>query len=137
MKNQSRRNFVKTAAGSAALLPLASNLEMESKPKKMKNLFMHQVYFWLKNPGNEADKAKLVEGLNKLAAVKNIKNYHIGEPAGSSRDVVDGSYAISWLAVFKDKANQDAYQVDPIHLKFVEEYSHLWSKVIVYDSVNV
>lgn len=137
MKNQSRRNFVKTAAGSAALLPLAGNLEMESKPKKMKNLFIHQVYFWLKNPGNEADKVKLVEGLNKLATVQTIKNYHLGMPAGSSREVVDGSYAISWLAVFKDKASQDAYQIDPIHLKFVEDYSHLWSKVIVYDSVNV
>lgn len=136
MKNQSRRNFVKTAASSAVLLPLAGNVETEAKPKKMKNLFIHQVYFWLNNPGSEADKAKLMEGLKKLAAVKTIKSYHLGMPAGSSRDVVDGSYAISWMTVFKDKAAQDAYQVDPIHLKFVEDCKHLWSKVIVYDSVN-
>jgi hypothetical protein len=41
------------------------------------------------------------------------------------------------LVLFKDKADQDAYQVDPIHLKFVEQYAHLWSRVVVYDSVDV
>ncbi len=137
MKKQSRRNFVKTAAGTAALLPLTGGIQEMSKAKKMKNIFIHQVYFWLKNPDSEADKAKLVEGLKTLTAIKTIKSYHIGVTAGSSRDVVDGSFSISWLNVFKDKAAQDAYQVDPIHLKFVEEYSHLWSKVIVYDSIDV
>jgi len=137
MKNQSRRNFVKTAAGSAAMLPLAGALSMEAKPKSMKNLFLHQVYFWLKNPGNEADRAKLVEGLKTLTTIKTIKSFHIGVPAGSSRDVVDGSFDISWLNVFKDRAAQDAYQIDPIHLKFIDDYKHLWDKVIVYDSVNV
>ena len=137
MKNQSRRNFVKTAASSAALLPLAGTLSMEAKPKNMKNLFLHQVYFWLKNPGNEADRAKLVECLKTLTAIKTIKSYHLGITAGSSRDVVDGSFDISWLNVFKDRAAQDAYQIDPIHLKFIDDYKHLWDRVIVYDSVNV
>lgn len=137
MKNQSRRNFIKTAATSAAALPLAGTISPESKPKTMKNIFVHQVYFWLKNPGSESDKAKLIEGLNMLTKVKTIKSYHIGVPAGSSRDVVDGSYSISWLTIFKNKAAQDAYQVDPIHLKFVQDYKHLWSKVIVYDSIDI
>jgi hypothetical protein len=132
MKNQSRRRFIQTAAA----LPLAGAASLESKPKTMKNIFVHQVYFWLKNPGNEVDKAKLIEGLKMLIAVKTIKNYHIGAPAGSSRDVVDGSYAVSWLTIFKDKAAQDAYQVDPIHEQFVKNYSYLWNKVIVYDSID-
>ena len=136
MKKQSRRKFVETAAGSLALLPLAAMPAFETKPKKMKRIFVHQVYFWLKNPDSEADKAKLVEGLNMLTSIKTIQDYHIGVPVGSSRDVVDGSYAISWLTIFKDKAAQDAYQVDPIHLQFVEQYKHLWTKVIVYDSID-
>lgn len=102
----------------------------------MKSLFVHQVYFWLKKPGDAADRAKLIEGLNMLAKLKLIRSYHIGTPAGSSRDVVDGSFDVSWLTVFKNKAAEAAYQVDPVHLKFVEEYKHLWEKVIVYDSVN-
>ena len=42
-----------------------------------------------------------------------------------------GSLACSSMAA------QDAYQIDPIHLAFVENYKHLWTKVVVYDSVDV
>lgn len=101
-----------------------------------KNIFVHHVYFWLKNPQSKEDKNKLIQGLKKLTAIKTIKSYHIGQPAGTSREVIDSSYAISWLLVFKNATDQDSYQSDPIHLKFVEECAHLWSKVIVYDSVD-
>jgi hypothetical protein len=101
-----------------------------------KNIFVHHVYFWLKNPQSKEDKNKLIEGLKKLTAIKSIKSFHIGQPAGTSREVIDSSYAISWLLVFKNAADQDSYQSDPIHLKFVEECAHLWSKVVVYDSVD-
>jgi hypothetical protein len=136
MENSSRRNFVKTAAAAAAL-PLAVVANVDSKPKAMKSVFVHQVYFWLKNPGNAADRAKLVEGLKTLTKIKHIKSWHLGIPAGTSRDVIDGSYDISWLNTLKDRAAQDAYQIDPIHLAFVENYKHLWTKVVVYDSIDV
>jgi Stress responsive A/B Barrel Domain len=102
-----------------------------------KNMFVHHVYFWLKNPQSKDDKAKLVAGLEKLSRVKTIDMFHIGQPAGTNREVIDSSYAVSWLLVFKDKASQDLYQVDPIHLKFIEECSSLWQKVVVYDSIDV
>jgi hypothetical protein len=105
--------------------------------KREKNIFVHHVYFWLKNEGSAEDRAKLLEGLNQLAAVKTIRSFHIGKPAATSREVIDGSYSISWLTVFKNKADQDRYQVDPIHLDFVKNYAHLWNKVIVYDSVDI
>jgi len=38
--------------------------------------------------------------------------------------------------MFDDQAGQEAYQIHPLHTKFVEENSHLWSKVVVYDSVD-
>ncbi len=103
----------------------------------MTNIFIHHVYFWLKNPGNIADRDKLVEGLTKLSKASTIDQFHIGKPANTSREVIDSSYAVSWLLVFKDKASQDSYQVDPIHLKFIEECSSLWQKVVVYDSIDV
>ena len=100
-------------------------------------MFVHHVYFWLKNPGSLDDKTKLVDGLKKLSKVKTIKSIHIGQPAPTNRDVIDRSYSISWLALFDDQPAQDSYQSDPIHLKFVEECTPLWKKVIVYDSVDV
>ena len=100
-------------------------------------MFVHHVYFWLKNPGSVDDKTKLVEGLKKLSKVKTIKSFHIGQPAATNRDVIDRSYSITWLALFDDQPAQDSYQTDPIHLKFVEECSALWEKVIVYDSIDL
>ncbi len=136
MENSSRRNFVKTAAAAAATLPLAAATSIESKPKGMKKVFVHQVYFWLKNPSSTADRDKLVEGLKTLTKIKHIKSWHIGIPAGTSRDVIDGSFSISWLNTLKDHKAQDAYQIDPVHLAFVDNYKHLWTKVVVYDSVD-
>jgi hypothetical protein len=102
-----------------------------------KNSFIHHVYFWLKNPENINDFNQLIEGLKKLSAVTTITNFHIGKPASTKREVIDSSYSISWLLLFNNKENQDSYQTDPIHLKFVEQCSHLWTKVVVYDTVSV
>ena len=139
MASQSRRNFLAKAGKTVAatsFLGLSSS-PVNAFPPFQNNAFIHHVYFWLKNPENAEDKKKLVEGLKKLSAVKTIQSYYLGQPADTNRDVIDRSYAISWLLFFKNKADQDSYQVDPIHLDFVKNYSHLWSKVVVYDSVAV
>lgn len=99
--------------------------------------FIHHVYFWLNNPSSPEDRTRLIEGLKKLCAIKSISTFHIGMPADTNRDVIDSSYSISWLLTFNNRTEQDSYQVDPIHLKFVEECKHLWSRVVVYDTVDV
>ena len=101
----------------------------------LKNTFVHHVHFWLKN---KADKEKMIEGLYSLAPKKTIRDIHIGIAADTNRDVIDRSYDLSLLILFDDKAAQDAYQDDPIHLLFVENYAKpLAAKVVVVDSVNV
>lgn len=115
------------------LVTLAANSE---KNMAIEIKFIHHVYFWLKNPDSKEDRDKLIEGLKKMTKIKTIKQSHIGKPAATSRDVIDGSYAISWFTLFETAADQDSYQVDPVHKKFVEECSSLWSKVIVYDTID-
>ncbi len=102
----------------------------------LQHVFIHHVYFWLKNPDSKEDLQQLIDGLKKLSAVKTIKQFHIGRPAATNRDVIDTSYSVSWLLLFDNAADQDSYQVDPIHLKFVETCSHLWKKVVVYDTID-
>jgi Stress responsive A/B Barrel Domain len=98
----------------------------------------HQVYFWLKNPESKEDQQKLIEGIKTLAAIPQVKGLHIGIPASTEkRDVVDNSYHASELLFFDNAADEHAYQIHPIHKAFVDNYSHLWSKVVVYDSVSV
>lgn len=136
MKN--RRTFIKKAAAGltlAGLLPLSENAM--AGEVKITSALIHHVFFWLKEPKNEVHKKQLVAALNDLLKVKTIRMNHIGFPAGTeSRDVVDHSYSVSYMVMFDNQADQDAYQIDPIHLKFVEENSHLWNKVVVYDSVD-
>lgn len=103
----------------------------------MQNVFIHHVFFWLKEPANELSKQQLVDGLQKLSEVATIKTFHIGRPAATSRGVIDTTYSISWLLTFDTAAGQDSYQSDPVHLNFVKECAHLWEKVVVYDSIDV
>lgn len=128
-----RKSFIQNTA--MAGLGILANPEIEQNMEK--NIFIHHVYFWLKEPKNNESFEKLLKGLDKLSQVKTIKTFHIGKPADTNRDVIDRSYSVSWMLMFANKADQDAYQIDSIHLKFVEECSSLWSKVVVYDSVDV
>ena len=99
-------------------------------------MFVHHVYFWLKNPNSEEDKKKLLEGLQSLTPIETIRTSHIGVPAPTNRDVIEKGYDYSLLLIFDNLEDQEVYQKHPIHLKFVENYADLWSKVIVYDSVD-
>lgn len=99
---------------------------------------VHHVFFWLKNPDSKEDLNKLVEGINSLKKIKTLRLCKVGTPAGTEqRDVVDSSYQVSLLTVFDDVKGHDAYQVDPVHTAFVKNYAHLWSKVIVFDSMDI
>jgi hypothetical protein len=105
--------------------------------EEIKGIFIHHVYFWLADPSSADDKKSLIAGLRKLSSVQTIQRFHIGEPAGTSRAVIDSSYSLSWILIFKNAVDQDSYQVDPIHLRFVEECKHLWNRVQVYDTIDI
>ena len=132
---ESRRNFVAKVAASMAATSLmtVSNTVVASEP--IKNTFVHHVFFWLKEPDNQDARKQFEKGLSDLVKVPQIQSYHIGKPVGSSRDVVDGSYTYSYMTFFKNKEDQDIYQTHSIHLKFIEDCQHLWTKVIVYDAM--
>jgi hypothetical protein len=127
-----RRTIIGGAAGFAGAA--VAGTALAQTPALPDRVFVHHVYFWLKEPGDPQTRQALIAGLRKLAAAPDILWSHIGLPAESERDVVDDSYSVSWLAFFADKAAEDRYQVDPIHLKFVEDCSALWERVIVYDT---
>ena len=106
--------------------------------KQEKKQLIHHVYFWLKNPASGEDLTKLLDGLRALENIETVRKIHIGVPASTeARGVVDTSYSASELLFFDDLEGQAIYQDHPIHKKFVEDCSHLWQKVIVYDSMDV
>ena len=134
MKKQTRRTFVASAVALSASAA-ASAMPMETKDKKQ---LVHHVFFWLKNTDSKEDLAKLLEGLQTLRKIETIRQMHIGVPASTEkRPVVDSSYHASELMFFDDLAGQKVYQDHAIHQKFIADCSHLWEKVIVFDSLEV
>ncbi|MCH5597883.1 Dabb family protein [Niabella ginsengisoli] len=78
----------------------------------------------------------MIEGLNTLNAIPQVKKLLIGKPASTEkRDVVDNSFHVSELMYFDSVKDQDDYQVHPVHKAFVDKYSQLWERVVVYDMI--
>jgi hypothetical protein len=125
-----RRQFMTTtlatgAATAAVAVPI---------PPDDSILLVHHVFFWLKEPSNMQHHQLLKEGLRSLHSIPHIKQLLIGAPASTEkRAVIDNSYHVSELMYFHSLDDQAAYQEHPTHKAFVEKYSHLWEKVIVYD----
>jgi hypothetical protein len=123
-----------------AELPPAEEVEEEIVENKAyldtEANFIHSVFFWMKEDATEEDKAAMVKAMEELSKVESISRVYFGPPADTAeRDVVDNTYSFAFIVHFKDKAAHDAYQVDPIHLDFIEKNKHYWTKVQVYDNI--
>jgi hypothetical protein len=100
--------------------------------------FLHTVYFWLKNPNDQAEKMKFETSLKKfILNSKYIKTKHIGVPADTNRPIIDRSYTYCLSLTFNSKAEQEQYQEEAIHKVFIKESEMLWEKLLIYDSVSV
>ena len=133
-----RREFLTASAISGAALASSGALATSTTANNPMPKLLHHVFFWLKNPESKEDLAKLIAGVKSLAAIETVRSIHVGVPASTEqREVIDNSYHVSELLGFDDVAGQDAYQVHPLHQKFIDEHQHLWSKVVVYDALAV
>lgn len=135
MTNPSRRDVIIAASAMAGVSAVAEASAAATPAKKASvPPVVHHVFFWLMNPKSKEDLAKLLAGLKTLGAIETVKAIHIGVPAETEqRGVVDASYSASEILFFDDVAGQNAYQVHPIHQKFVADCQHLWERVVVYD----
>jgi len=120
----------KAENASPAMQEIAKDANVLPKPG-----FVHAVYFWLKKDNPELVEEFVKEGLPKLAKVPSIQSVSWGPPAGTSREVVDNSYDIAWIVNFASAEDEKKYQVDSLHLVFVEKYTPIFEKVIVYDNI--
>ena len=98
-------------------------------------MLFHCVYFWLKPELTPAQRAEFRRGVETLAGIKSVEKVSIGVPAGTTpRPVIDHSYDVALIVQCRDVAAEAAYQVDPIHLAFVEKNKGYWTRVQIYDS---
>jgi len=97
---------------------------------------IHTVYFWLKPEVDAASRADFARGADALASAPTVLQYYGGGPAATpARDVTDHSFDYCIHLFFADEAAHEAYQVDPIHLKFVDEQADKFGTVKVLDNL--
>jgi len=97
-------------------------------------MFVHAVYFWLREDLSDQDRATFAELVRSLATIEDVHQGYIGRPADTDRAVIDRSYSWAEILVFQDRAAHDRYQAHPVHRRFVERCGTFWKKVVIYDS---
>ncbi len=98
-------------------------------------MLVHSVFFWLKPDLTAEQRADFDRGVATLANIAAVEKVYIGKPARTEkRPVIDDSYSCALTVLLKDVAAHDAYQVDPIHLKFVADCKEYWTRVQIYDA---
>jgi hypothetical protein len=139
-----RRTFLKATTAFAAVAGVFGYKSTHAKNhsnsmENSKGLLQHQVYFWLKSTVTDADRKVFEKGLRDLiGGIKEVHSAEIGIPAKTeARGVVDLSFGYSLLVWFKSIKEHDIYQAHAVHLKFIDDHSALWEKVVVYDSTVI
>jgi len=100
-------------------------------------MFVHHVFFWMKEDIIAADFKTFEKGVSTLPGIELVKFGDVGKPADTDRPIIERSYTYSLLLVFENKAAHDEYQTHPVHLKFIENCSMLWNRVLIYDSESL
>lgn len=96
-------------------------------------MFIHHVFFWLKE---DADHAAFKAGLDALIKSPMVKEAYLGVAAKSDREVVEDSFDFSLLVFFETKEKHDIYQTtDEVHQVFIDTCKDMWTKVQVFDAI--
>lgn len=97
----------------------------------------HTVFVWLKKPGDQADRQKLIAAAKKLKTeIPSVETVTVGQMLPSKRPVVDSTYDVGFVMRFASQAALDSYEQNPIHQKAVkEQLQPMAKKVQVYDFV--
>ena len=97
-------------------------------------MFSHIVIFWTK-PENPKAADELIASMHRyLKPIPGVLQFHVGRMVPSDRPVVDQTYQVALNVIFPDKKTQDAYQIHPLHLEFLEKaFKPNCLKVVVYD----
>jgi hypothetical protein len=99
-------------------------------------MFVHAVYFWLRDDLTEAEKDAFRKGVNALATIESVEHCYVGVPADTDRPVIDRSYSYALVVVFADQEGHDLYQAHPVHDRFRVDCAPYWERVLIYDSVD-
>jgi hypothetical protein len=97
-------------------------------------MLVHVVYFWLERTLDEAARAAFRSDLEALLQIDTVRFGHVGTPAETEqRPAIDRSYDFGLVVAFDDLAGHDAYQVHPLHHRFLDRHADQWTRLQIFD----
>lgn len=99
-------------------------------------MFIHSVYFSLRDDLTPAERRRFEDGIRSLAAIESVERGHIGKPAPTDRAVIDRAYTHALILIFADQRAHDDYQVHPVHDSFREQCAGYWSGIRIFDTIT-
>ena len=97
----------------------------------------HVVLCWLKEPGNESHRRRIVEVSTTFREIPGVVEVRAGEVVPSERAIVDDSFDVAIFLTFASERDMKAYVEHPRHRAAVKDVLlPLVEKVTVYDFVE-
>ena len=99
-------------------------------------MFIHSVYFVLRDDLTPAQRQRFEDGIRSLAAIESVERGHIGKPASTDRAIIDRDYTHALILTFPDQRAHDHYQAHPVHDRFREQCAGYWSAIRIFDTIT-
>ena len=97
----------------------------------------HVVLCWLKNPGDQAVRQKIIELSKSFASIPGVISVRVGVAVPSERAIVDDSFDVGIIFSFADRESMQTYLEHPTHKNAVKDViAPLTSKIVVYDIIE-
>lgn len=94
----------------------------------------HVVLCWLKHPGDQAARRKIIDLSRSFAAIPGVIGVRAGTAVPSQRAIVDDSFDVGIVFTFADRQAMQAYLEHPTHKQAVRDViAPLTDRIVVYD----
>jgi hypothetical protein len=94
----------------------------------------HTVVFWLKDHGNAAQRAKIIETSESFRKIPGVLSVTAGPCIPSARPIVDSSFDVAVTLTFASQADMQRYVNHPLHKAAADSVlKPLTKKVTVFD----
>jgi hypothetical protein len=116
-----------------ALLSLQANFISAEENKKV----THVVMVWLKDAGNEQQRAEFIKASEELNSLPGIVNRHVGVVMPGDRKIVDDTFDVAVSVTLESKKALEAYLNNPKHKKILhDKIKPLINRTVAYDFIS-
>lgn len=128
-------HMIRTSALIACLVLLPACRSNRPVENDLPEGVYHVVLCWLKQPRDEAARRQIIDSSHGFVGViPGLVGVRAGTSLASNRPIVDTTYDVAIVMVFRDERALDAYDLHPAHKKAGERVLRpLTAKVLIYD----